>query len=458
MMPMLQAPDGRELIRFGGGGIPTSRALVSSLPDGGYDPTHPLVGASVSSVDAALRESEQGYLARLMDLYEDLRERDSHIAAIAQTRVLAVAGRSWTVQAADNSGAARLAAARVAKVWDRIPRRREALTHLAEGILNGLAVLEQEWADVSIPGLSGTVQMPVGLHWIAPGRLGYDDQQQVVKRDYADPYEGRRLADLGRDRFIIHCPVTRSTYPVRRGVLRACVFTSMVKRFGLRWWVSGLERHGLPGLYVSMPTGNAELKDEAKNFLRKLGTDFAGVLVGEGMDVKEIPGFDRFTGQAHMSLADYCDKQNSKAILGQTMTSDDGASLAQANVHDRVRQDLLQADVDGLAETLRDDLLEPIVRYNWPGLPVPRLVPDMRPRFREIQSWHLTEGVVTADEVRESLGKPPHPDGSGAAPRVPMGTAPSGGGSGDGRQQPEERHAPGEAPEHDERTDQRTPA
>lgn len=51
-------------------------------------------------------------------------------------------------------------------------------------------------------------------------------------------------------------------------------------------------------------------------------------------------------------LAEWLDKQISKAVLGQTMTTDDGSSQSQANVHNEVRMDILRADAKQLAATL----------------------------------------------------------------------------------------------------------
>ncbi|CAH8721641.1 DUF935 domain-containing protein [Paenibacillus melissococcoides] len=54
------------------------------------------------------------------------------------------------------------------------------------------------------------------------------------------------------------------------------------------------------------------------------------------------------------SLARYCDEQISKAVLGQTLTSDSGGgSFAQSKTHNEVRHDLTVAIAKDLAATLR---------------------------------------------------------------------------------------------------------
>ncbi len=73
-------------------------------------------------------------------------------------------------------------------------------------------------------------------------------------------------------------------------------------------------------------------------------------------------------------LITYLDRQVSKAVLGQTLTTDQGStgSLAQAKVHDEVRADLMRADARALAATLTRDLIRPLMALNMPDAPTPQ--------------------------------------------------------------------------------------
>ena len=67
----------------------------------------------------------------------------------------------------------------------------------------------------------------------------------------------------------------------------------------------------------------------------------------------------------------------SKAVLGQTLTTDTSGSTgtySAAKVHTSVRLDMAQADAQGSADTIRRDLLTPVVGYGlgW-DVPVPVL-------------------------------------------------------------------------------------
>jgi hypothetical protein len=77
----------------------------------------------------------------------------------------------------------------------------------------------------------------------------------------------------------------------------------------------------------------------------------------------------------YQRLIEYLDRQVSKAVLGQTLTTDQGSSgsLAQASVHNEVRADLLRADARALVSTLARDLIAPLIALNMPDAPLPKL-------------------------------------------------------------------------------------
>jgi phage gp29-like protein len=79
----------------------------------------------------------------------------------------------------------------------------------------------------------------------------------------------------------------------------------------------------------------------------------------------EIEFHNAATGDpdAFNSMIDWCEKSQSKAILGGTLTSQaDGASSTNAlgNVHNEVRRELLVGDAKQVAKTISRDLLYPI--------------------------------------------------------------------------------------------------
>ncbi|GHV56561.1 hypothetical protein AGMMS49579_21270 [Spirochaetia bacterium] len=71
------------------------------------------------------------------------------------------------------------------------------------------------------------------------------------------------------------------------------------------------------------------------------------------------------TSNVYKNMADWVDKQISKLVLGQTMTTDNGASLAQSKTHEEVRQDIADNDVMQIVDTFNAALVVPYITLNF---------------------------------------------------------------------------------------------
>jgi len=193
----------------------------------------------------------------------------------------------------------------------------------------------------------------------------------------------------------------------------------MFKHYGLKDWMAFAEVFGMPLRLGKYRPGESQANiDILKMAVANLGIDAAAV-IPEGMSI-EFEELANTAGGADLfeRLARFMDSQISKAVLGQTMTTDDGSSRAQAEVHDQVRTDLRDADAGQLAETLERDLVIPyIVLNHGPQKAYPRVC------LREPESADVTVlsealGIlvplglrVEASEVRDKLGfSDPDPD------------------------------------------------
>lgn len=93
------------------------------------------------------------------------------------------------------------------------------------------------------------------------------------------------------------------------------------------------------------------------------------------------------------------------------MTTEDGASYSQANVHNQVREDILKADIKQIEETLNQQLIIPYCRFNFGELEnYPKLElfkPDVKNIELIINAVNnlSSKGLkVKAKEIREMLG------------------------------------------------------
>ena len=148
-----------------------------------------------------------------------------------------------------------------------------------------------------------------------------------------------------------------------------------------------------------------------RNAVSSIGSDAAAVLP-EDMQIE----FEQIASAASGSdvfekLVSWIDRQVSKAVLGQTMTSDDGSSKSQASVHNEVRKELIEADAKQLAQTINRDLVKPFIDWNFgPRENYPRISIRLPEKEDLISLATNVEKLIKsglhldADEVREKFG------------------------------------------------------
>lgn len=168
------------------------------------------------------------------------------------------------------------------------------------------------------------------------------------------------------NKVIIHRYKAKSGHPARAGILRVCAWMYLFKNYSIKDWVAFAEVYGMPlRLGEYNPGASEKEKADLTRALVQIGSDAAGI-IPTGTKISFVEGQKNSSLNIYEPLARFCDEQISKAILGQTLTSDSGGgSYAQSKTHNEVRHDLTVADCRALAATLRRDLLRPLVMYNF---------------------------------------------------------------------------------------------
>lgn len=173
-----------------------------------------------------------------------------------------------------------------------------------------------------------------------------------------------------------------------------------------------IDRYGFPirlGKY-----GKKATKDDIGTLRRavaSIGADF-GAVIPEGATIEIIESkTSSENSEAYQKMATWIDKQVSKLVLGQTMTTDDGPSRAQGQVHEEVRQDIANADSIAVADTLNSCLVVPYINLNfgeqerYPEIvlykPDERNIEQVVSAIEKLAPHGLT---VKADEIRSMLG------------------------------------------------------
>ncbi len=166
---------------------------------------------------------------------------------------------------------------------------------------------------------------------------------------------------------------------MRGGLARVAVWSYLFKAYALKDWAAFLEVFGMP---LRIGRYGPGASDEDKRILRQavinLGSDAAAVL-HESMQIEFQDAVQGRGGEGlFLAAAEFWDKQTSKAVLGQTASTEGTpGKLGNDAAQMEVRQDILRADAAVLAATLNRDLVKPFIDLNFgqpPDNRYPRIV------------------------------------------------------------------------------------
>lgn len=405
--PALIMPDGRPLQRdnLAVEIAAPARTSVRTIQSG-----HPAQGLTPQRLGRLLRDAEDGDAIAYYELAEEMEEKDLHYLAVLRTRKLAVARLPIEVEPADDSAEAKKDAALI-ETWLKRDMLQQELFDMLDAIGKGVSSTEMVW------DMKPDLWQPSRLLWRDPRWFEFDrvNGTDLLLRGgetgYGEP------SPLPAGKFITHYHPSKSGLPIRSGLARIAAWGYMFKNFAIKDWVTFLESFGHPlriGKYG--PNESEENKNILHRALLELGSDAAAAFP-ETMSVEFI---DRKAGTAPNDLwrsqAEYIDDQLSKAVLGQTNTTDakaGGLGSGQAQVHDGVRADIEDFDAMMLAATLNRDFVVPFVMFNHgPRKAYPRLKigrPDEVDIAVEIESAEKLAklGVqIDGEEMRERAGLP----------------------------------------------------
>lgn len=345
-------------------------------------------GLTPERLASIMRASADGDAHDYLTLAEEMEERDWHYAAELGKRKLAVLGLDRVVEPPDDTPLAKEIAEAVRK--DII--NDEAFEDLCAGAVDALG---KGYSAVEIGWDTGRRWRPVKYEHRDPRWFRFDREtgQELRMLDEADPING---VELPRYRFAVHYPKLKQGLPVRGGLARLAAWAFLFKFYSIKDWAAFAETYGQPmrvGKYGANATpADVEVLYQA---VAMIGTDCAAV-IPEAMSIEFIQAASGTGGGGDLyeRWCDWLDRQVSKGVVGQSGTADvqRGGGYAQSTVLDGVRDDLRDADARQLARTIRRDVLEAYVLFNYgPDAPVP-LLKLQKPESEDLKA--LSEGLA----------------------------------------------------------------
>lgn len=151
------------------------------------------------------------------------------------------------------------------------------------------------------------------------------------------------------------------------------VFWSVTfKKGGLKFWVVFTEKYGMPHLIGKHPRGaTQEETNTLADMLEEMVQDAIAVIPDDSsVEIQEANKSS--SAEIYEKLIDKMNAEISKAILGQTLTTEIGStgSYAASNTHMQVRQDIIDSDKK-LVESVINQLIRWIYEINYSNADIP---------------------------------------------------------------------------------------
>jgi len=389
--------------------VTTIRDRWSNYPSGGLTP---------QGLSTIFKEADSGEVARQAELFEEMEEKDTHLFSELQTRKNAVLGLDYDVTPWSESAEDKKIRDFVADCLFNLDTFEDALLDLLDAIGKGYALNEILW------GFDGGKAVIDRLEWIHSkkavfyergGGADFSTRSFEVPRilTEVDPICGEVMPPF---KLVYHRYKARSGYDTRAGVLRVCAWMYLFKNYSLKDWVAFAEVFGMPlrlGKYD--PAATQADKDALVAAIRSLGSDAAGV-ISKNTEIDFVESVKSTgTNNLYEALANFCDKQVSKAILGQTATTEGTpGKLGNEDAQDKVRHDLIKADAEALSKTVRFQMIRPLVqkadwgeRDQWVEMAAELPTKDLRDHIKEIKDKEKQEDTdlkkVYVDQYVEKM-------------------------------------------------------
>ncbi|MDT3668997.1 MAG: DUF935 domain-containing protein [Aromatoleum sp.] len=322
-----------------------------------------LDGLTPAKAARILKEADAGDIVAQHQLFDDMADRDAHLRCEFDKRRGAVLGLDWSIEPPANASRAekKLAAWVEEILRDVVDDLEDVILAMMDAVGHGFAPIEIEWERWGTEWLPKFHPRP--QTWFQLDTMRRNLRLKDGSGDGAEPIP------MG---WILHQHVKAKTgYLGRMGLSRVLVWPFLYKAYSVGDFAEFLETYGLPIIVGKYPqTATPEEKSSLMRAVTALGHDARAIMPEQmAIEIQKITG--SASGTPHLEMVDWADRAQSKAILGQVLSSEakaTGLGSGVADLHAEVRRDILIADARQIAGTLTRDLVYPLIALNQGGL------------------------------------------------------------------------------------------
>jgi hypothetical protein len=199
------------------------------------------------------------------------------------------------------------------------------------------------------------------------------DGVELIPRKHVIPEYGRVTRDAGAswESGIAYREAPYSDWLIEVGskddlglYLKAAIQT-IPKKHALAFWDAFAEMFGLPIRIAHTNSRQQKDIDDLAKMMEKMSYKAWGVFPeGTDIDLKESSRGDAFN--VYDKRIDRANSELSKLVLHVTMTIEDGSSLSQSQVHEKVLKNLIFELADGIRDVVNDQLIPKMTKLGFP--------------------------------------------------------------------------------------------
>lgn len=374
--------------------IGSVRSPLTQYPGDGLDP---------SRLASILRDADRGEPVRYLELAETIEERDPHYLGVLGTRKRSVSQIEITVEAASDDALDQRKAEMI-RDWLTRGELTEEIFDILDAIGKGYSFTEIIWDT------SAGQWRPARLEWRNPAWFRFD------RIDLSTPL---MIGDAGEEialppfKFIHANMRAKSGLALRSGLARVAAWGWMFKAYTQRDWAIFSQTYGQPVRVGKYGPGASQAdRDTLFRAVANIAGDCAAI-IPESMTIDFIePANVGASSSLYRERADWLDQQISKAVLGQTSTTDAVVGgLGSGKEHREVQKDIETADARALAAILNRDLIRPWMDLEFGPAPAYPRIRIERPEAEDLAAMSAALGVlvplglrVSMTEVRDRFG------------------------------------------------------
>jgi hypothetical protein len=141
-----------------------------------------------------------------------------------------------------------------------------------------------------------------------------------------------------------------------KGLFNNMALLYIYKKNAMAFWANYQSKFGIPPVIVKTDLANKQAVDSLVSFMQNMRNNTFG-LIGRDDEASIMQGVNADVFETFLKLIEHADKQIAKVLEGQTMTSNDGSSRSQAEVHEDTAEHFHMARLRRVERVVNEQLL-----------------------------------------------------------------------------------------------------